>query len=166
MAVPARSILDYPWFDVGGVFAHDDVASGIRSSAANSGSLAVAPPTAASASSAPSAVAASGSATAQACQLSATTVWSASRAAKRRERRSLPRCGYAAATALDRCALIDCLVDRCHMITKQLPYAAAHWATKIARPRTTVAAGIPVRESLEFRHAIVRPSTWRVRTAL
>jgi len=66
----------------------------------------------------------------------------------------------------DRCALIDRLVDRCHMITKQLPYAAAHWATKIARPRTTVAAGIPVSQSPEFRRPIVRPSTWRVRTEL
>jgi len=34
-----------PWFDVGGVFARDDVASGNRSSAANSASLAVAPRT-------------------------------------------------------------------------------------------------------------------------
>jgi hypothetical protein len=42
------------------------------------------PPAAANASSAPSAVAVSGSATARACQLSAATVSSASRAAKRR----------------------------------------------------------------------------------
>jgi len=41
------------------------------------------------------------------------------------------------------------------MITKQLPYAAAHWATKIARPRQ-VYAGEEVRDFLPIADRGVR----------